>query len=439
MGSVGGIRTAAALNPTATLTGKALPFAGNFGSFVLPQVTTVGPLTTLFSFFERAYEPGFILLSKIFGNVLPRTAITRNNSERKEVLFNELTQGSTLFVMLPLGSAVANPLQQWFSGISARQISGQNAVVLSGLKGIERQRVLIAKLGKSLGVSALIASMLVATTYLRNYRTIRRTGFSDYKQVVGLGGSQAPTAEDRNQADEAARKNLKIIQGLLLGGLAAMVGIMGVAGWIARRGNLMLKPSGFLNPERLERWFKDWAFVGKHSNQINAVQKSAKQSLWVWGVPSYLGWFLGCRDQYEVIEQASKFGTFLLGYITTPRLVRALMERVDAKVLDKATRFKPLNYGKVLETVSKEAPELTQPLLRHLNTRNALALAVNLVVVGAMPVVFNQFFTAWRYRREQAEQAETEKMDTEKIWRLQAQSEESVVVRRKSFQQWGQS
>lgn len=430
MGPVGGVTVSPNKPPLSR--GQTVSFRGNLGSITLPLVTSVGPLTQLFSFFERAYEPGFILLSKIFGNVLPRTAITRNSAERKEVLFNELTQGSTLFVMLPLGSAVASPIQQWFSGISARQISGQNAVVLAGLKGLERQRVLIAKLGKSLGVSALIASMLVATTYLRNYRTIRRTGFSDYKQVVGLGGAKTPTAEDRRQADAAAQKNLRIIQGLLIGGLAAMLGTMGVAGWIARRGNLMLKPGGFLAPERLERWFKDWAFVGKHSNQINAVQKSAKQSLWVWGVPSYLGWFLGCRDQYEVIEQASKFGTFLLGYITTPRLVRALMERVDEKVLDKAARFKPLNYGKVLDTVSKEAPELTQPLLRHLNTRNALALAVNLVVVGAMPVVFNQFFTAWRYRREQAEKITLANTTA----RPGALSDLPARLRQKSFQDW---
>src|ERR1044072_7314253 len=101
---------------------------------------------------------------------------------------------------------------------------------------------------------------------------------------------------------------------------------------------------------------KHWAFTGKKSNQINGPFKSQWQALVVWGIPSYLGWFLGCRDRYEVIEQTSKFLTFLAGYFWTPKFVKGFMERRHRKLLAEGTPVGGVGYNNAIKNVSKTNP-----------------------------------------------------------------------------------
>jgi hypothetical protein len=363
--------------------------------------------TQLFNFFETSYEPGFVLVSKLVGNMLPRVAITRTWDERKEVTFNEATQTAGLFVTLPIASALFNPIQSWFSGIPSRLIQMRNAEAFQELSGEALQKLKVAKLGKSLGVSAVIASLMLLMPYWRNYRTIKKTGFSDYKKVVALGGKQEPTAEDRAEAAEANRKNALWIKRFLGLAVGSSLLLMAGAGLIARRGSRMLGANGLLNPQRLDGLFKEWAFVGKNSDQFNALEKSVKQTLWVWGVPSYIGWFAGCRDGYEVVEQMAKFTTFVAGYVATPKLFKALMEWKDAPLLKQFTqpngKIAVPSYQTILKDIAPANPELAQSLLTHLNTRKGVSLFGNLFVIGVLPVLFNVWFSAWRYKRENEE------------------------------------
>lgn len=371
------------------------------------EAVPISAATKLFSYFESSYEPGFVLVSKIMGNMLPRVAITRSWEERKEVTFNEITQASGLFVTLPIASALFNPIQGWMAGIPSKLIKMKNDEAFKGLSGEALQQLKVAKLGKSLGVSAVIAFLMLVMPYWRNYRTIKRTGFSDYKKVVALGGKQEPTAEDRKQAAVANQKNLKLIRIFLgLAGASALATMAG-AGLLARRGSKILADGGFLNPQRLGALFKDWGFVGKSSNQINALEKSVKQTLWVWGIPSYIGWFLGCRDAYEFVEQGAKFATFVLGYVATPKIFKGLMEFKDRELLkpfrNEAGKVILPTYEKIMKEIAIKEPELAKSLLKHLNSKKGVSLVGNLFAIGVLPVLFNVWFSAWRFNKENAE------------------------------------
>lgn len=409
------------------------PKFGNGGPSLLP----LSPMARMFGFFETTYEPGFNLLSKIIANAIPRVAITRNKSERQEVLFNEVTQGSLLFLALPITSILAEPLQAMFSGLSARLIRMRNSEALAEAteKGGEllANKLKIAKLGKSLGASAFIASLLIAITYLRNYRTIKRTGFSDYKQVVGLGGAgKQPTAEDKIKAEQAMRKNVKKIEWLAAGGAAAWLAIMGGAGLLARRGTGLVK-----NTALLDKLMKHWAFVGKNSNQINGPFRSQWQTLFVWGIPSYLGWFLGCRDKYELIEQSSKFATFLAGYFYMPKLVRKILSRKNKALLEEGAKYGEMTYTNISKNVAAKAPELAKKLIGYKNRQWALLTGLNFLVAGVLPLVFNIIFSKWRHIREQKAEAQGHPA----VAQAQPQPvfQPSGQLQHKTFAQWGHS
>lgn len=367
----------------------------------------LNPMSRLFSFFETQYEPGFVLMSKILANTAPRLAITRNSNERGEVLFNELTQGSTLFLSLPVTSAVGNPIQAKLAGVSKDLIKERNTTALekamkTGGDDLVR-KLQVAKLGKSIGASLFIASLLIATSYLRNYRTIKKTGFADYKKVIGLGGNTSPTEADRIKAEKALTKNKRIMQGLVAGGLLAWALTMGGAGLIARRGKAIFAENGFLNPKRLADWMKHWAFTGKNSNQINGLFNSKKQTLWVWGIPSFLGWFLGCRDKFELAEQSSKFATFWAGYIGAPMLVQSLLFQKQKKNLTAAAGGAlPKTYTEIKEKVAKGLMDkkLGQALIKFKNKGWLALTGLNLLIAGILPLVFNIFFSKWRYQRD---------------------------------------
>ena len=363
----------------------------------------------MFSFFETSYEPGFLAASKVLANGVPRTAITRTSDERKEVIFNEVTQGSTLFLALPVTSVIGNYAQSAFSGISPKMLAMANADAFQQTSGKVLRQLKTAKLGKSLGASLMIASLLISTTYLRNYRTIKRTGFSDYKDVVGLGGPRTSTEQDKIKAEAAMKKNLNIIKGLLIGGAATGLTTMAVFGAIARKDGKMLSRTGVLNPKRLNKLFDRWAFVGKRSNQINGPFKPSQtmfgnQGLWVWGIPSYLGWFLGCRDKYEVAEQSSKFATFWAGYMATPRLIGKWMAKKHKALFAEAEKFGGTGtYTKIKTQIADKAPELAKRLEKQKTNQWLWLMGVNILVAGALPIVFNIMFNKWRYAREQNE------------------------------------
>ncbi len=408
----------------------------------------------MYNWFESSYEPGFILISKLFGNVIPRVTICRTEDERKDVLFNEITQGATVFISLPFFSPMANWIQEKFyqgKDITGKDLKLFNATALlkaekaGGAQQVRRLKIL--KLGKSFGVSVMTAAALMAITYYRNYYTIKRTGFSDYKQVVGLGGGGTPTPEEKIKADKAAQKNLDIIKYLMTGG--AIVGLLGMGGAavLARKANRIFRQDGTFTLKKLDHWlndtFKHWALVGKNNDQINSVFKSSKQTLWVWGVPSYAAWILACRDKYEVVEQLSKFATFVAGYIGVPKLTQWVRGKLDKSgwlnpkeilpTLAKAIKEQKYDatqlYNEIIHKMGKTDPKNAKKLIKLWNTNNMAILALNVFVIGALPIIFNIFFSAERHKREEAKAKATLKTTPFQ--------HPGGRLYRKSFQNWG--
>jgi hypothetical protein len=393
---------------------------------------SLSAISQMIKFFETSYEPGFILVSKVLGNAIPRVVITRSPEERGDVFFNESTQTAGFFVTLPVASYLLNPVQSWLSKVSVKDIKARNDEAFAKYTGLALNRLKIAKLGKSLGVLAFIAYLKIAMPYIRNYRTIRVTGFSDYKKVIALGGRSKPTEADRRRAEKGKKKDLKIIIGLMISGIINAAAVMALAGYYSRHPEKITAVNGLLNPKRMAMMIKNFALVGKRSNQVMSLEKSGIPTLWFWGVPSYLGWFLGCRDKYEVLEQVSKFGTFVAGYMGTTPLTAHIMKKINHHLMDEVNKaagktvevepsiyrrvlqyigFLPKqtsiikktypNYTDVIEKNVLKNPELKLRYLKYLDRKWIYSLTLNLFAVGVLPVVFNIFFSAWRFKREQ--------------------------------------
>lgn len=365
----------------------------------------------MFHTFDTSYEPGFIFVSKVLGSVPPRILITRDKQERNEALFNEGLHIAGFFAALPIMSRLFNPLQASFSGIKTGLIRQRNEDAFAAIRS-QGERVLrnlkMAKLGKSLGVLVFLSFIKLAIPYMRNLRTVMVTGYTDYTQVIALDQKNGPRVPpDPQKAAEAKQKNLRMIGAFLAGGLTASAGVMGAAALLARKGKAIFEVKGFLNPQRLEKLVRNLALVGKNSDQVMAITKSPHQSNWFWALPFYLGTFIGCRDTTEVWESVTKLLTFIAGYNGMPKLINQIMSRTDRSLLAQIPRDAEKNlpgYDAVLTQNAIPDAALKARYLKYINTKQGVSLLGTLLVTGALPLVFNIYFTNWRNQRKLSQQ-----------------------------------
>lgn len=367
----------------------------------------VSPITRLFLFFDTQYEPGFILATKAFGSVPPRIAITRDKTERNEAIVHEALQIAGFFGLMPIVSGLFNPIQGMMANVSADKIRMHNETAFKSLSQASIQRIKVAKIGKSLGVLTFLALVKMAIPHMRNLYTIKATGLSRFTEVTGLSKPDPNSPQAKRNAKEAERKTIRSILTYVSAGAVGALAIMLAAGQICRSGKNAFASKGLLNPKRLETLFSNFALIGKNSNQISALTKSPAQTMWFWAAPFFIGLFAGCRDKYEIPERLSMLTTFLLGYVTVPKVIEKTLKRLDGSLLTEVKKYigkeaLPKHaYAAVLQENLISDKNLAQRYIRHLDTKHGLSLLASLLVTGTLPLVFNVIFTKWRYQRDQ--------------------------------------
>ncbi|MBX2859888.1 MAG: hypothetical protein KTR14_01545, partial [Vampirovibrio sp.] len=197
-------------------------------------------------------------------------------------------------------------------------------------------------------------------SFLRNYITTKRTGTTDYAQMIGEKDRQNM---DPNYVQEVAEGNLKHYLKAAGAGALLSATIMLSTIAIAKKGIAMPK---------ILRWIQS-----KTSLLEGKFSKAPIPAIILFGVlPAYAGFIDGARDIYEKKEIALRFA----GYITSFHLLPKLIENAIGKGL------KPRKITRVLG-----GPQNLAYVGKFLST---------LIFSSSMPAILNIYLTRQRVKRD---------------------------------------
>ncbi len=327
-------------------------------------------------------------IKEMAGINAPKIALTRSNTERKDVAISEI--GNTMAFGVG-GVAVDQFLKQVF-----KQAQKETATAAS-------QRW--ATIGRSMGVYSTIFSLMWAMPFVRNYITAKQTGSVSFTDVIKANHKNKPHLHDQKAAlgealDYYRNKALGIIG---LGGAATLA-----SAGLAKMAASAKRPVG--------QKFLDWLFVtsGKGNAQKTLANRlllkggefagfGGLPALLFWGIPAYGGWLHASRDPYEKKEQWLKFGNFVACFFLPP----VVMDKIFKSRFEK--HFPQLktvgyNYHAITSTLKHQKPEM-EKALQLWARKNLWSLLSSIVLLGTMPQLINIHLTRKRLIRDQAASA----------------------------------
>ena len=177
-----------------------------------------------------------------------------------------------------------------------------------------------ARAGHSLGMLSMLASVMVASSYARNYMTAKVEKKTDFTDVIQGQPSQTEPAltkkQERTLLKEEKHSLKRAIQTLGVG-LASSVLITG-AGFLAMKGKLKLPEVG----AGTQRFLEKHLFLGLNkAGQSSFNRISDPSAMLFWVMPSYAGAIVNSRDSVEAQEQAIKFMNFTACFFLLPKLI----------------------------------------------------------------------------------------------------------------------
>lgn len=331
------------------------------------------PLTGLLGRMESA--PVLEMMAKeVVGINAPKIAITRSNDERVDVAVSELGNTAGTFA----------------GGLAANR--AVNRILKKGLSQSGTQAAKIATAGSSLAFFSVLFSFMWAMPFLRNYITTRRTGSTQFTQVIG--GGQDKQAQDPELV-KAALKDYRN-KTVAIFGLGAAGAVLSV---LAARAGLAGK-AGMQNLAKLPAWLVMDKGLFKNINW--------QQQLLFWGVPAYGGWIHASRDNFERKEQLLKFGAFvgaffgpgaLLNKIYGPRFAALGVEKPSlANIVNKLGNVGENAGLSEILSATKAAPQGSplQKAVRHWRNKNLWGIGSSIVLLGVLPQVLNIYLTKRR-------------------------------------------
>ncbi len=336
---------------------------------------------------------------------VPKTFVSRSKSELSELTFLEFLESLLVYYSAPLaGSYVFKPLLRRVAGKGLD--SSWLGKALPEIPASQLKRVLPVKAAMilaSVGMTLLAGEYVII--YAKNLLTARVFKKDRFSDVVGLSGGQMKSEAD-SETVQKARRRIKQCLMLSLGVLGASLGLARFGGGV----KFLQKPL-----EKLVRHF-DFALDSKGRYQLGRNQMLALMGL---AVPAYLD---AARDNLERVETVSRLA-LVLPYLAFgqeflqkrlqgplgrkfPEMLASdgsvkTMETLAADALA-AARQKLLG-GSTEQLTKLAAEELRRPL-RGKNLLFGIPLLVGVLGTGVGVGLLNRFWTAHRYKREQAMQ-----------------------------------
>jgi|GEM_PF-2159243 len=251
-----------------------------------------------------------------------------------------------------------------------------------------------AVLGRSAALFSLVSSVMWGMPFVRNYLTAKRTGSTNFTEVIGAKQQSAAQKDSsKNSIAEYRNKSLEIL-GLGLGGAALATG----TSWIAIHKGIGLGPIAKLIEKRV---FKN-AFILKDGQFKHLTGLPA---LLFWGLPSYGGLLQASRDKYERKEHLLKLAMFIGFFFVPPFIFKALfnkqVQKAAAKGLPHLLKEGATSYKALIAEIEKNAPgtqkrQVLDKLMTAWKIKSLGGLSISLFLFGTIPQLMNIKLTRMR-------------------------------------------
>lgn len=249
--------------------------------------------------FVRTNNTVDIGVRDVLGNNLPHTLIVRNRNEMVDQALGQFGNsllfygGGWLF-----DKAVDVAARPWQKHLSTAQRTWLHT-------------------GKSLGLYAFLSTLMIASAQWRNAITTKRTGTTNYTDMIGETQHNTETPEAvTQQVRQYVNKGLAIVRL----NLPILAGLIPVTALLIARKARVPKAVQWLNQHVLLR-------EGKFSKMPDVGDIICGAGA------AYLGWFLASRDGFEMKELILRFSAFVLSFFVLPHMVaKQVGKRLPASV-----------------------------------------------------------------------------------------------------------
>ncbi|MBX2860966.1 MAG: hypothetical protein KTR14_07015 [Vampirovibrio sp.] len=286
------------------------------------------------------------LFREITGNNIPHVVIVRNKDEFVDQSLSQFGNTAAYF------------------GTGLLMDKGVNRATRKFQKTLSQAGKEWFRFGKSFGIYGLIATIMLGMPFLRNYITSKRTGTTDYAQMIG--------EKERGEVDQ---KKLKEATDGYLGRFLKTVSVGAALSSAILFGSLALAKKGRAMPKAIQ-WIHDKLSL----EGGNFAKLSRWAAVYFWVTPTFTGLLAGSRDIYEKKELALRFAAFNLAFFVFPATVEKGIERLS----------RSLKPSKLLGS--------------YHNVAYLGRFFSSLVFCSAVPTVLNIYLTRQRVKRDTAKQ-----------------------------------
>ncbi len=327
------------------------------------------------------------LAQEVLGSNIPKTVVTRNRDEMIDVASGQF--GGTV-AFFTSGLILNKVLDKALKLLNKGNVPAGSPAQRWGI------------LGKSLAMYAVQGGLYWAVPFARNYMTTKRTGVTNFKDIINQNGNVDEAKKpSQKELDEALSGYKSRIVKILGAGSALAAGLFGASAVMAKRG---------VAPGKLASGAMRYLSLGQ--GDFKNFPRAAQ--FLVIAVGSYAGWIDAVRDKFEMKEQLLQFASFVFGFFVPPvmmeRLFKGKMENLlrneapelVAKVIGKDASGN-LNKKLVLSNIEKHlaSSALLKPAKKLFVKQTVAGLAVSAVLLSALPQLINRVLTKKRIADEQ--------------------------------------
>jgi hypothetical protein len=258
----------------------------------------------------------YMIGAEVFGTNIPRVALTRTPQERLDVFVDEAASSVGFFG----GGLLLDHLAEKLFADNFKM--GGSAAKW-------------ARFGKTFGVGSVLAGLLVAVAFLRNYVTAKVNKTSQFHKIIQnpiqnaqatLYGNKATITEEPNLAHEKQKALLLVGSTFALGLLTSVASMLvakrniakGVDWQVLNRIPFGKSGLGQFLEEKLLFGGKNFLTNPSNRGFLNLTHPAAFA---FWVLPTYVGYFTGARSQLERNEAIIKFLNFTASFFFLPPFI----------------------------------------------------------------------------------------------------------------------
>lgn len=354
---------------------------------------SAGALTGIFSTLEE--KPlADLLVRDLLCFIMPELMLARTWDEVKdasEYSFSLAAVTAGFSLLLP---RFLKKLVKPITGVTHEELS----IPLS-LQKIEAMtpKAKLARMAVSFGFLFPFAAAFAVTPFFRNWMTLKRTGTTDYEEIIGLKPQQEHPHDEKYE--KAVRHEKRTMAGIALSGIAAgAAAFLGFAA-MARRAPQTLGGA-------MEQLFKTFSLKGAQSGEVHGTLPI----LLFWLLPPYIAQHFAARSRNEKIEQAIRNINSVLWFsLFTPLVTKGVFVRkfikegfeMGAEKIKSplAQRFK-LSIPSYRQLLKLEEPQRSLGI-NIKDTYSIFSYLIPIVMLAVSPKMLNIYLTRQRVMEQQ--------------------------------------